>query len=172
MLCGMKAKAKTASGAIVALLLVVAVLVLDQLRTQSVQPARGAGVLTGSPVGAERQPELDLAITGAATVVEAFRAERSGLMVQCLGTVTKVLPDDEQSPRHQRFVVKLGNGHTLLIAHNIDLAPRVPARRGESLEFRGQYEWNAQGGLVHWTHHDPDQRREGGWIIYDDWRYE
>ncbi len=50
------------------------------------------------------------------------------------------------------------------MSHNIDLAPRVPIAVGDTVEFRGQYEWNERGGVIHWTHHDPDGRRPGGWL--------
>ena len=51
------------------------------------------------------------------------------------------------------------------ISHNIDLAPRIPdLERGDEVIFRGQYEWNQRGGVLHWTHHDPAGRRSGGWL--------
>jgi len=57
-------------------------------------------------------------------------------------------------------------GQTVLVAHNIDLAERVPLGLGDRLHYRGMYEWNDLGGLVHWTHEDPMGVEEGGWIRY------
>lgn len=94
-------------------------------------------------------------------------------MCTVAGEVVKVLPDDDEGSRHQRFIIRLGgHEHTLLVAHNIDLADRVAIEEGDMLLIRGQYEYNDQGGLLHWTHHDPDGRREGGWIELDGVRIE
>ncbi len=103
-------------------------------------------------------------IAGERMIVAAFEEGRSGIVVQSAGVAQRLLPDDQEGDRHQRFILKLASGHTLLLSHNIDLAPRVPLAPGDSVEFRGQYEWNEQGGLIHWTHHDPQGDRPGGWI--------
>lgn len=100
----------------------------------------------------------------AARLLQAFEAKQSDLWIEAGGTVQRVLSDDNEGSRHQRFIVRLPNDHTILIAHNIDLAQRVPLKMGDPVSFYGEYEWNDRGGVVHWTHHDPRNRREGGWI--------
>jgi len=83
------------------------------------------------------------------------------------GVIARVLKDDTQGSRHQRFVLRLPNGQTVLIAYNYDLAPRIEGlRSGGQVEFEGEYEWNPQGGVVHWMHHDPARRHRPGWILY------
>ena len=76
-----------------------------------------------------------------------------------------MLGDDSMGDRHQRFVLELDSGQTLLIAHNIDIAARVDSlQEGDTISFNGEYEWNDKGGIVHWTHHDPQGQHEAGWI--------
>lgn len=98
-------------------------------------------------------------------VQAAFNEQKSGVQVQGEGVVSKVLADDNDGSRHQRFILTLSSGQTILVAHNIDLAPRIPTlKSGDSVIFNGVYEWNAKGGVVHWTHHDPDRRHQAGWL--------
>jgi len=95
----------------------------------------------------------------------SFDRADSSQQVQGQGVVARVLSDDVIGSRHQRFILELASGQTILVAHNIDLAPRVPSlREGDTVEFYGEYEWNDQGGVVHWTHHDPNGRHQDGWL--------
>ncbi|MEM7245870.1 MAG: DUF3465 domain-containing protein [Acidobacteriota bacterium] len=98
---------------------------------------------------------------------EAFEQKRMGVMFEGEARVTKVLPDDNKGSRHQRFLIQVEGAPSLLVAHNIDLAPRVPLKRGDTIQFRGQYEYNDKGGVIHWTHHDPRGRRPGGWLRHE-----
>ncbi len=99
-----------------------------------------------------------------ATGNEFGRAD-AGKQIRGSGTVTRVLSDDNDGSRHQRFILRLASGQTLLVAHNIDLAPRIEGIAvNDSVDFYGEYEWNSQGGVVHWTHHDPNGRHMDGWL--------
>ena len=95
----------------------------------------------------------------------AFDAGMSNVQVEGEGVATRVLADDLDGSRHQRFIVRLASGQTVLIAHNIDVAPRLnDLREGDTVRFYGVYEWNEKGGTVHWTHHDPAGRHVAGWL--------
>lgn len=109
--------------------------------------------------------------SGVNAVEAAYEQQRSGVMVEVSGQVGRLLPDDTEGTPHQRFILDLSNGQTLLIAHNLSLAKRVPVLVGDRVTVRGQYEWNPEGGVLHWTHDDPDGDRRGGWIILDGERY-
>ncbi|MCG9658335.1 DUF3465 domain-containing protein [Vibrio mediterranei] len=95
----------------------------------------------------------------------AYENQQSDLQVKSEGTVSRVLSDDNKGSRHQRFILRLDSRQTLLVAHNIDLAPRIPDLKvGDRVQFYGEYEWNNKGGVIHWTHHDPRNRHEHGWL--------
>lgn len=95
----------------------------------------------------------------------AYENQQSDLQVKGEGTVSRVLSDDNKGSRHQRFILRLDSRQTLLVAHNIDLAPRIPDLKvGDRVQFYGEYEWNNKGGVIHWTHHDPRNRHEHGWL--------
>ncbi|EGQ8190066.1 DUF3465 domain-containing protein [Vibrio cholerae] len=104
---------------------------------------------------------------------QAYKSQQSDLQVQGFGKVVKVLPDDNDGSMHQKFILKLNSGQTLLVAHNIDLAPRIPNLQvGDSVEFYGEYEWNKKGGVLHWTHKDPQNRHAHGWLKHNGQVYE
>ncbi len=106
------------------------------------------------------------------SIEQLYATRQSGIMVEFDGMIDKLLSDDLKGSRHQRFIVKLDSGHTVLIAHNIDLAPRVPLEKGKKVFIYGQYEWNDRGGVVHWTHKDPRGTHEEGWIQFQGQKYE
>jgi len=101
-------------------------------------------------------------------IANAFKNQQSDIQVQGSGRVIKILSDDTNGSQHQRFILKLSSGQTLLIAHNIDLASRINRlQKGDTVSFYGEYEWNSKGGVIHWTHHDPRGRHVGGWLKHE-----
>ncbi|PLX72775.1 MAG: hypothetical protein C0607_15470 [Azoarcus sp.] len=113
----------------------------------------------GAAVTAERVQSEDQILAS------AFSNRQSDLQLQGSGTVLKLLADDNRGNRHQRFILRLDSGQTVLVAHNIDLAPRIDGISvGDRVAFYGEYEWNPQGGVIHWTHDDPADRHVAGWL--------
>ena len=101
----------------------------------------------------------------ATSLNEAYKNHQSNVQVQDSGIVIRILNDDNQGSRHQKFILKLSTGITILIAHNIDLAPRINLiSKGDTVQFYGEYEWNKKGGVVHWTHKDPNGHHVDGWL--------
>ncbi|MBG33398.1 MULTISPECIES: DUF3465 domain-containing protein [Alcanivorax] len=143
---------------IAAAVTVLALYGLDNLRNDS--------TVSQAPAQA---PQTDTAsFAGDNLIQAAYENRQSDVQVEGVGRVVKVLPDDNEGSRHQKFILELASGQTILIAHNIDLAPRIPdLRDGESVSFYGEYEWNERGGVVHWTHHDPQGRHVDGWLKHD-----
>lgn len=110
---------------------------------------------------------------GDSLLAKAFSQKLSDIQIQGRGKVVKILPDDRKGRKHQRFILRLGSGQTVLIAHNIDLAPRISSLSvGDIVGFYGEYEWNSKGGVLHWTHHDPQSRHTDGWLEHNNRRYQ
>ncbi|MFT5697431.1 MAG: hypothetical protein ACI8ZB_000279 [Desulforhopalus sp.] len=98
----------------------------------------------------------------------AYRDKKQSVQVSDTGTVVKLLLDDLDGSRHQKFIVEVSKGLTILIAHNIDLAPKIKnLQAGDKISFSGEYEYNNRGGVVHWTHHDPKKRHQDGWLKHN-----
>jgi Protein of unknown function (DUF3465) len=109
------------------------------------------------------------------TAVErAYAEHRSTVEVAAHGVVTSVLTDDSgPSGVHQRFIIRLvGSTQTVLVDNNVTIGQRAPVRPGSDVLVHGEYEWNDQGGLIHFTHHDPGHTHEGGWIEMSGVRYQ
>ena len=113
------------------------------------------------------------ATAGEQQIMQAYQQQQSNIQIRAQGVVKAILPDDNQGSRHQKMILKLNNGLTILIAHNIDLAPRIDGfRKGEIVEFYGEYEYSQKGGVIHWTHHDPQGKHINGWLKYQGKMYQ
>lgn len=111
--------------------------------------------------------------TDLAVFKSAYDNQQSNIQVKQSGRVAKLLRDDNSGSRHQKIIVELASGQKLLIAHNLELAPRVDnLTEGDTITFNGEYEWNNKGGVVHWTHRDPSGRHPDGWLLYNGKTYQ
>lgn len=111
------------------------------------------------------QTPAPAAATADNALLDACNRQQSNVQVGGEGEVVRILSDDLEGSRHQRFILKLAGGQTLLIAHNIDLAPRIEGLKlGDTVAFYGEYEWNDKGGVIHWTHRDPAAKHVAGWL--------
>jgi hydroxymethylpyrimidine pyrophosphatase-like HAD family hydrolase len=68
--------------------------------------------------------------------------------------------------------VRINSQQTLLFAHNIDLAERLPLKIGDTVSFNGEYVYNPKGGIVHWTHLDPQGMHTTGWVMLQGKKYQ
>lgn len=66
---------------------------------------------------------------------------------------------------HEAFDVQTAAG-VLEVVDNIAIAPRVPVQPGDRIEVRGEMVHDpGRAPIVHWTHHDPEGRHAGGFIL-------
>src|SRR5207302_509129 len=102
-----------------------------------------------------------------AAIVADFHDHRSNVEVTADGTVMRLLPDRTSSTgTHEQFIVRLSAGDiTVEVEHNISIGSRVPVALGDHVIVHGEYVWNSQGGLIHFTHHDPKGTHEAGYIL-------
>lgn len=107
-----------------------------------------------------------------AAIEHAYLHKLSDVQVSGKGIVVKLLADDNKGSRHQKFLVRINTAQTLLFAHNLDLAPRVPLQVNDEISFNGEYVYNPKGGVIHWTHHAPQGDHEAGWIMLNGQKYQ
>ena len=163
-------KTNLSIGAVIALL-IAAYLGLDLQQSQPLIPSASdttTETLDSEPnlVPSQTTDDLD-------RIARAFQQRQSDLQVRSSGQVIAVLPDDHEGSRHQKFILELPNGQTVLVAHNIDLAPRIQSiQKQDQVEFYGEYEYSDKGGVIHWTHHDPARKHVDGWLKHQGRTYQ
>jgi len=100
-----------------------------------------------------------------ADIVRAVNDQRRVNFVEGGGMeVIRVLPDDNNGLKHQKWVVRLSNGKTMQAVYNSDMCPRVPVKVGDVVAMGGMFLWTNTGALLHWLHHDPRGNRPDGYV--------
>jgi hypothetical protein len=74
-----------------------------------------------------------------------------------------------RSGSHEGFLLKLDGDCdlTLKVETNVSITGPVPIRRGEIVIVKGEYVYDPLGGILHWTHHDPEGRHIAGYVVSD-----
>lgn len=98
-----------------------------------------------------------------------YKSKASGELITFEAVVENILSDDNEGSRHQRLILR-SNNRTVLLAHNIDVAPRVPVKKNDTVIVKGEYEWNQKGGVVHWTH--KKNNTPYGWVQLNNKKYQ
>lgn len=119
------------------------------------------------------KPAVATTSNDSSEILAAYKSQQSDVQVRGSAVVSRLLPDDNEGSRHQKFIIKLSNGLSVLVAHNIVLAPKITRlKTGDSVEYYGEYEWNERGGVLHWTHDDPGGRHKDGWLKHQGRTYQ
>jgi hypothetical protein len=104
-----------------------------------------------------------------AAVYDAWRGHHSYVEVTAQGSAARLLGIRMgPSGAHEGFILHLrgayGHGLTVKVEDNIDITGPVPLQAGDDVEVRGEYIYNARGGIIHYTHHDPRGKHPPGYI--------
>lgn len=75
---------------------------------------------------------------------------------------------------HEGFLLQLDGDCDLLlrVETNTDITGQIPISGGQRVTVKGVYVFNAMGGLIHWTHHDPAGRHVNGYVKIGDRLYQ
>jgi hypothetical protein len=143
------------------------------MRTDRARAAAGAALAFGTacagPGGGND--------AGNGVVYDAWRAGRSNVEVTAEGSIASILGNSGgPSGTHEGFLLHLrgasGHGLTVRVEDNVDLTGQVPLSEGEDVEVRGEYVYDANGGVIHYTHRDPSGRHAAGFIRAGDTLYQ
>lgn len=161
----------TIGGVIVALVAAYYGIDLQQQKTENVQATVPDTPKAATEVTTQQTEEK--VTHGTELIAQAYSKKLSNVQVEGSGKVIAVLRDDNEGSRHQKFLLELSNRQTLLVAHNIDLAPRIDSlNKADTVQFYGEYEYSDKGGVMHWTHHDPNGRHADGWLKHNGKTYQ
>lgn len=152
--------------ALVVVIIIVALWLATQSRSEVPVALPPAGPITNpAPSGSIDAPANQ-------ALRDAANQQRSHVQLLAVGRVTRLLPDDNEGSRHQKFLFRAAPDLTVLVAYNLELAPRIPLAVGDSVQVSGEYIWNEKGGLIHWTHKDPAGKHLPGWVELKGKRYQ
>ena len=132
-------------------------------RPQPVRHRRVALLALALAAGCASHPETpDNGLVCKTYAAQAGKQEvlAQGNVVAVLGTMLG------PSGHHEGFLLHLTGDCdlTVRVETNVDLTGPVPLKAGEAAIVKGEYEYSALGGVIHWTHIDPGGRHVAGYV--------
>lgn len=109
---------------------------------------------------------------GFKVLADAYFNKESGMMAEVQGQVTRLIMDEEESAREQKFVIYAISGQSLLVTHDLSRSDRIPVAIGDKVMVRGEYVWSEPGGTLVWTTRDNGSGGRNGWIEHKGERYD
>ena len=106
---------------------------------------------------------------GNAAVYDAWRNGRTRFEVTARGSVARILGERTgPSGPHLGFLLHLtgsaGRGLTVRVEDNLDLTGPIVLHEGDDATIRGEYIYDARGGLIHYTHRDRRGKHAAGYV--------
>lgn len=102
-----------------------------------------------------------------ALLCSAYRAAASHVEVLADGYVVQGLGTQHgPSGEHEGFLLRLRSGCALVVRveTNIAFTGPIPLHDGEYVTVKGEYEYDAGGGVLHWTHRAFRSHHASGYV--------
>ena len=131
-------------------------------------------VLLGFGVASQvwQAPSSYNAEPGFRVLADAYLNKKSGMMAEVQGQVTRLIMDEEESARVQKFVICAISGQSRLVTHDLSRSDRVPVAIGDKVMVRGEYVWSEPGGTLICPTRDNGSGGRNGWIEHKGERYD
>ncbi len=108
------------------------------------------------------------------TLCHAYLNRASHVEVVAGGTVLRLLGTrGESASPHEGFLLRVTTpcDAILRVETNVAFTGTIPVQRGQRVVVKGEYETDATGGVIHWTHRDPRGHHPDGFIDVGGHRY-
>ncbi|MDP3509818.1 MAG: DUF3465 domain-containing protein [Candidatus Melainabacteria bacterium] len=107
-----------------------------------------------------------------AQIIQAQSQQARKVELTVTAPIKKLLREEDYREPHQRFLLILSNGTTVLVANDLQYGTYAPVQEGNVVRIHGEYIWNERGGVLHWTHKSDEPRHESGYIDFNGMRYQ
>jgi hypothetical protein len=109
---------------------------------------------------------------GFAPLEHAYHDQRTDFMSEVSGAVVRIVVDEKGDAPHQKFFIRLENGQTVLVVHDLEAGGKIPLAINDRVTVRGEYSWSETGGTLQRTERDLSTQRRHGFVEHEGKRYQ